>query len=111
MRAVALLTIAVILPGCSLQRPAHAQASEVRRSVLLHRQPAYPELARRMHLSGDVTLRIDVLPDGSVAEARAESGHALLRQAAESAVLSWRFAPAGGVTVTTVTVSFHADGE
>ena len=76
------------------------------RPVLVRMPPEYPELARRMHVSGDVTLRVEIQPNGSVTEARAESGHALLRQAATDAVLHWRFAPAPESSVQIIAVSF-----
>ncbi len=51
--------------------------------------PAYPPLARQARIGGDVILKIEVRPDGSVASAAVISGHAMLKQAAlESAVKS-----------------------
>ena len=76
------------------------------RPVLVRTQPEYPELARRMHVSGDVMLRIEIQPNGTVIVARVESGHALLRQAATDAVLHWRFAPAPESSVQIIAVSF-----
>jgi len=60
------------------------------------RAPAYPEDARRLGHEGEVTLRIDVARDGSVArlEVVASSGYAELDAAALDAVRVWRFEPA-----------------
>lgn len=81
---------------------------DVHRVVLVRVAPAYPELARRMHVSGKVLLIVEVRPDGTVSETHAESGHAMLRQAAEDAVRKWRFAP-GPATAVSVAVAFDAD--
>lgn len=42
----------------------------------------YPPLARQTRITGNVELRLDVRPDGSVASAVAISGHPLLKQQA-----------------------------
>ncbi len=42
----------------------------------------YPPLARQTRITGNVELRLDVRPDGSVASAVAISGHPLLKQPA-----------------------------
>jgi TonB family protein len=44
--------------------------------------PVYPPLARQARIGGDVILKIEVRPDGSVASAEVISGHAMLKQAA-----------------------------
>lgn len=82
-----------------------AHAAQNRR-VVHKTPPVYPELARRMHLSGTVVLEVTVLPDGSVAQMRTESGHAMLAEAAQEAVRRWRFEPAPETSNTTVNVNF-----
>jgi TonB family protein len=73
-----------------------APPSAAHRAILTRVTPIYPELARRMHICGQVTVRAIILPSGAVSETHVESGHALLRQAAEYAVHRWRFASAPG---------------
>ncbi len=55
--------------------------------------PDYPEIARNSHVSGVVSVSITITPQGTVADARAINGPALLRQPAVNAVRSWRFKP------------------
>ncbi|MDP9038154.1 MAG: energy transducer TonB [Acidobacteriota bacterium] len=86
---------------------APGQESAERRPLLLRVRPSYPELARRMHVSGNVVLAVEVRPNGSVGDAHVESGHALLRQAAEEAVRRWRFAP-GPATTISITIAFES---
>lgn len=60
--------------------------------VVQHSQPIYPPLARQTRIQGDVLLKI--VADGeSVRDAVAETGHPLLRTAAEDNAKTWKFAP------------------
>jgi TonB family protein len=77
------------------------------RAVITRVPPVYPELAKRMGVTGVVTLRAVVLPDGTVSETHVESGHALLRQSAEDAVRHWRFAPNPNSSDCIVSVGFE----
>jgi TonB family protein len=61
-----------------------------------------------MHVGGVVVLQLTVAPDGSVTDAKVESGHALLGNAAQEAVRRWRFEPAPDTTSMTVDVNFSA---
>jgi|GEM_PF-2413923 TonB family protein len=80
--------------------------------ALVKVEPSYPELARRMNVSGTVEVSITVDQLGKVAEAKAVSGPPLLRGAAEMALQKWRFRPAivnGKPVIGTgkVSVIFH----
>ena len=71
---------------------------DVSSAALPHRSPGeplpdYPEIARNSHVSGIVTVVITITPQGTVADAHATNGPALLRQPAVNAVRSWRFKP------------------
>jgi TonB family protein len=77
------------------------------RAVVKRVSPIYPELARRMHISGLVVLQVTIQPDGKVSDAKVQSGHALLAPAAEDAVRQWHFAPGPDSTQTTVDVTFN----
>ncbi|MGB0063477.1 MAG: energy transducer TonB [Terracidiphilus sp.] len=55
--------------------------------------PDYPEIARNSHVSGVVSVTITITPQGTVADARATNGPALLRQPAVNAVKNWHFKP------------------
>jgi TonB family protein len=68
------------------------QSSEALPQVIQHAQPMYPPLARQTRIDGEV--RIKFTTDGeSVLDVASESGHALLRAAAEENVRTWKFAP------------------
>jgi TonB family protein len=99
-----LLLLAALVLGSGL-----AHAASARRNVVSKVPPVYPELARRMHVSGTVVMHLTVQPDGSVSDAKVESGHALLGSAAQQAVLRWRFEPGPDTTDLTVDVNFSGD--
>jgi len=56
-------------------------------------KPPYPPAARAVRASGAVNVQVTISESGSVVSASAVSGHPLLRQAAEQAARSARFAP------------------
>ncbi len=55
--------------------------------------PAYPSVARSLHLSGTVVLKLRITPKGKVERVTTISGSALLVQAATIAVRQWRYTP------------------
>jgi TonB family protein len=90
---------------------AAALAAPTPRAIVSRVPPAYPELARRMHVSGKVVLLVSIQPDGKVSSTKVESGHALLAPAAQDAVSRWRFAPGPEASESEVDVNFAADGQ
>ena len=55
--------------------------------------PQYPELARKMNVSGAVKLELIVAANGQVKSVRPLGGHPLLIDAAQNAVKQWRYEP------------------
>jgi len=70
-------------------------------------QPVYPELARKMNLTGTVKVEVIVAPNGSVKQAKIVGGHPVLANAALDAVRKWRFEPAAAETVGVVDFRFE----
>ena len=62
--------------------------------VIKKAQPRYPPGAKRYNISGAVDVQVTISATGSVTEAKAISGHPLLRGAAEEAARQWVFKPA-----------------
>ena len=71
-------------------------------------QPIYPDLARKMNLSGTVRVAVVVAPNGTVKEAKVLGGHPVLTGAALDAVRKWKFEPASVETSGVVDVKFEA---
>ena len=70
------------------------QSAELSRKAKSKVEPTYPELARRMRLSGVVKIEVVVAPNGTVKDARVVGGHPVLANAALDAAKQWRFEPA-----------------
>jgi TonB family protein len=96
--------------GLILSTALCAGAAPIRRAIVSRVPPAYPELARRMHVSGKVVLLVSVDADGKVLATKVESGHALLAPAAQDAVSRWRFAPNPEASESEIEVNF-TDGK
>src|SRR5229473_5870690 len=80
---------------------------EVLRRARSKVQPVYPELARKMNLSGTVKVEVVVSPNGSVKEAKVVGGHPVLANAALDAVRKWRFEPAASESSGVVDFKFE----
>jgi TonB family protein len=98
---VALLTLAAsAAPAQDSDTPQHA------RKVVRMVTPVYPDLARRLQMSGVVKLRATVAPDGSVKSIEPVGGHPVLIRAAQDAVTNWKFAPAPAETREVIELNF-----
>ena len=73
--------------------PARAvgEDNEISRKVKSKVAPSYPDIARRMNISGTVKLVVVVSPSGVVKSTKVLGGHPLLVSAAEEAVKKWKF--------------------
>ena len=67
-------------------------------------EPVYPEIARRMHVSGTVRLEFVIAADGQVKKIHALGGHPVLIRAATNALKAWRYERG---PETTAIVVFH----
>jgi TonB family protein len=90
---LAVLTLAVTL-GTIHVGAQQAQSEEIVRRAKTRVDPGYPELAKKMHITGTVKIEVVVAPNGSVKEARVVGGHPVLAGAALDAAKKWRFEPA-----------------
>jgi TonB family protein len=99
--------------GLSLGTGSFAQSGttdEGKRKVKSKVAPAYPELAKRMSVTGKVKIEVVITPDGRVKSTRVIGGHPLLVQACQDAVKEWRFAPAPEESTQIVEFEFSAAG-
>jgi TonB family protein len=96
-KVVAAILAVLALAVCSGSVRAKGQtpeSAELVRRAKVKVQPAYPELARKMNLSGTVKIQVTVAPNGTVKDARVAGGHPVLASAALEAAKKWRFEPA-----------------
>ena len=68
--------------------------------------PSYPEIARKIGLTGTVKLQVVVAPNGSVKETKVIGGHPILVTAAVDAVKKWKFDTASGDSTGTIEFRF-----
>ena len=87
----------------------HAQNNdtEIVRRAKNKVQPEYPDLARKMNITGTVKVQVVVSPNGTVKEAKVVGGHPVLAGAALDAVKKWRFEPASAESTGVVDFKFE----
>jgi len=98
------LALAIIVPAMS--SPAQGQ-EEVTRKIKSRVDPLYPELARRMHISGTVKLQLVIAKDGTVKSAKVIGGPPLLIDATVDAVKRWKYEEAKEETTQPQEVKYN----
>ena len=99
-----LALVAMSLFGASHAVPGCAQEA-IERKLKTRVAPTYPDIARRMGLTGTVRLQVVVAPNGTVKETKVIGGHPILVNAAVDAVKKWKFESAN--TETTGNLEFR----
>lgn len=99
----------IVIPALvcfGLLGPVHSQepSNENSRKLVRKVTPRYPDLARKMNLTGTVKVVAVVAPDGTVKKVEPVGGSPLLVEAAQRAITQWKFAPG---TESRETVEFH----
>jgi TonB family protein len=92
-------TVALLLV---LALPGRAEERAVKSRV----PPVYPEIAKRMRITGVVKIQATVDADGKVTDAKAVSGNHVLGAAAEEAVRKWKFESGAGVSTVELDINF-----
>jgi TonB family protein len=82
----------LLIGGCvATSTPLAWGQAEIKRKTKSKVEAVYPELAKRMNITGVVKILITVSPNGSVKDAKLVGGHPLLANAALDAVKKWRY--------------------
>lgn len=68
--------------------------------------PEYPEIARRMNISGTVKVEIVISADGTIKSAKVLGGHPLLAEAVQKALQKWKYVPAASETTLLLDFKF-----
>lgn len=106
IRAMAIAGVGLGLAAYSFGQT--GSTDEGKRKVKTKVSPEYPELAKRMGVTGKVKIEVVITPDGRVKGTRVIGGHPLLVQACQDAVKEWKFLP--GPQETTQIVEFDFSG-
>ena len=80
---------------------------EAKRKIVSNMPPVYPELARKMQISGTVRVEAVITPNGKVKFTQVVGGSPVLAKAAVDAIEKWRWAPALQETKELIELSFH----
>jgi TonB family protein len=88
--------------------PLHSQ-EELTRKVKTKVAPVYPDLARRMNITGTVRVVVVVAPNGALKETKVMGGHPILVTAAVDALKKWKFEPAAEESTGTVEFKFSPE--
>jgi TonB family protein len=102
--AASVITLAMVSSAALAQT---AATDEAKRKVKSKTSPLYPELARRMNVSGKVKIEVIITPDGHVRSSRIIGGHPLLVQACQDSVKDWKFFPGPEETTQIIEFDFH----
>jgi TonB family protein len=83
--------------------------TQTNRKLIVKVTPSYPELAKRIKLSGSVKMLVTVAPNGTIKKAEVLGGSPVLAQAAENAVQKWKWLAGPCETKEPVGINFHSD--
>ncbi|MGB7282902.1 MAG: TonB family protein [Candidatus Acidiferrum sp.] len=106
-RIVGLCLLAAVTVGCVgavLLRAQEGESTGSRRKVKVLGKPEYPDLARKLNLSGSVKIEVTIGADGKVKRTHIVGGHPLLAAEAERAAMQSEFEP--GPRETTEVIEF-----
>jgi len=76
------------------------------RKPVVNPDPEYPEIARRMNITGTVKMEIVIAPDGTIKSVKVVGGHPVLVDAVQKALKKWKYAPAGAETTMQLDFKF-----
>jgi TonB family protein len=99
-----ILALALAIP--LLTTSAQSQ-EETTRKIKSKVDPLYPELARRMHISGTVKLQLVIAKDGTVKSTKVIGGPPLLIDSTIEAVKRWKFEEAKEETTQPQEVKYN----
>jgi TonB family protein len=106
MRWWAIAALMMVVATIFHPLPTMAQ-SELTRKAKTKVAPAYPELARRMNITGTVKVLVVVAPNGSLKDTKIVGGNPILVNAAMDALKKWKFEPADSESSGTVEFKFQ----
>ena len=109
MRRCALACVVGLFLTIALAATSVSSSDDGGRQVVSRIEPVYPELARKMNLSGSVKVRVLVTREGDVRSAEPLGGSPVFIEAVLDAIEKWKFAPAS--KETTVVLKFSFDNQ
>ncbi len=96
------LAMTAVAGPCSM-----AQEGAGMRKIVSKVQAVYPELARKMQITGKVRVEVVVAPSGKLKSTQVVGGNPLLAKAAVEAIEKWKWVAAPQETKELVELNFH----
>jgi TonB family protein len=103
-----LLTVLAVGIGGAFLRGQEGDAPGSKRRVKIMGKPNYPELAKKMNLSGVVKVEVTIGADGRVKRTRIVGGHPVFAAEAEKAAMQCEFEPGPRETSEVIEFKFAA---
>jgi TonB family protein len=91
----------------ALSLTASRVAAQEGRKTVANPTPVYPEVARRLRLTGTVKVQVVIAANGQIKEVKVVGGHPLLVNAVEETLKNWKYAPASSETTASLEFNFH----
>jgi TonB family protein len=104
-RVIAVAAILAFAGAIYAQDPAASDAAK--RKVKARVAAEYPQLARRMGVTGKVKVEVTITTDGKVSNTKIVGGSPVLVSAAVDAVKKWKFEPGPKDTVEIIEFEFR----
>lgn len=101
-----LLGIFLALQSNALPIQAQLELNEGGRKIKTRVTPQYPELARKVRISGIVRVELTVTAEGTVKDVKELGGNPVLLEALVRAVKQWKYEPASKESVVEVKAAF-----
>jgi len=92
--------------GLMLSLAATTVFAQQGRKLISNPEPEYPELAKRMNLSGVVKVTVLIGADGLIKNVEVQGGHPILVDTVQKALKKWKYAPANAETKAQVEFKF-----
>jgi len=99
-RAAFCLALALVFSAAG-SVPQEAQPRLLKKVV-----PAYPDILKKMNVSGTVRVEVTINPDGSVKDVENRGGNAIFVDSVAAAVRGWKYAPADRQHTADISVTF-----
>jgi protein TonB len=112
---LASLGLAILFTGSSVVLPPRALAQDaaapdnVKRKVKTKVSPDYPELAKRMNVTGHVKIEVTISVDGKVTNTKVIGGNPVLVSSSIDALKKWHFE--AGPKQTSEIIEFEFNGQ
>jgi len=97
----------VLCTGLFVRVSTSQAQGDAERKVIVRIAPVYPELAKRMHVSGVVKLEVVIRANGNVKSTKVVGGNPVLIQAATDAIYKWKFEAAPADTSEIIQLTFE----